>query len=251
MKAKGIFLSTALPAVFFMAAVAANAEIYIKQTRHTDPFTVMGQTQPEKNETIVTWLAKDRARIDTGEETSVIVIPAENIMRTLKHEDMTYMETPLDSQNVFGAIPEGKQSEEAKKALEMAGEIAKGFMQSIEVKVTETGETKRIKNWNCRKYLVEMSMPLGKSRSTTWATEDIHVNQQLYRMASNAGMAAQQGFQKIIKEMQKIKGVIVYQETKGEAMGSEVRTVEEVVELSEKPAPAGAFGVPRGYKNIR
>jgi hypothetical protein len=118
----------------------------------------------------------------------------------------------------------------------------------MEAKITETAETKRIKNWNCRKYLIEVSMPIGKSRSEAWATEEIRIDPQLYWTASNARIASQQGFEKIIEEMKKVKGMIVYQETNAEAMGSTVRTVEEVVEVSEKAAPAGSFDIPKGYK---
>jgi len=248
MKGKRVFSAAALAVVLFAASVAANAEVCIKQTRHTDPFTVMGQAQPEKNETVVTWLAKDKARTDMGEETSIIVFPGKKVMFMLNHENLTFMEMPLDSQDMFGGMMQGEKSEEAKKAMEMAKQMAQGFAQSMEAKVTETGETKKIRGWNCRKYIVEISMAMGKSRSEAWATEDIKIDPRLYWMASNAMMAAQQGFQKVIQEMQKVKGMIVYQETKSEAMGSEVRMVEEVVEVSEKSAPAGAFDVPAGYK---
>jgi len=248
MRRKRIFTTFAVSAVFFATALVANAEVYIKQTRHTDPLTVMGQTQPAKDETVVTWLGKDRARIDMNEETSTIVIPSKKIMYMLNHEDLTYTEMPLSGQDMFAGMPQGEQSEEAKEALEMAKSFAKGFMQSMEAKVTETAETKKIRNWNCRKYLIEMSMPIGKSKSEAWATEGIKIDPQLYWVASNAGIASQQGFEKIIEEMKKVKGIIVYQETKAEAMGATVRTVEEVVEVSEKPAPAGSFDVPKGYK---
>lgn len=248
MKAKTFFSAAALSAALLASVVAANAEVYIKQTRHTDPFTVMGQAQPEKNETVVTWLAKDMARTDMGEETSIIVIPGKKLMFMLNHENLTYMEMPLDAQDMIGALAQGEQSEEAKKALEMAKQMAQGFAQSMEAKVTATSETKKIKSWSCRKYLIEISMPMGKSTSEAWATEDIKIDPRLYWMASNAMMAAQQGFEKVVQEMQKVKGMIVYQETKSQAIGSEVRMVEEVVEVSERTAPAGAFEVPRGYK---
>jgi hypothetical protein len=42
--------------------------------------------------------------------------------------------------------------------------------------------------------------------------------------------------------------MIVYQETKSEAMGATMRMVEEVVEMGEKAAPAGAWDIPKGYK---
>ena len=123
------------------------------------------------------------------------------------------------------------------------------MMGSIEAKVTPTSETKKIKNWNTRKYLIEMSMGrMMKADIEAWATEDIKIDPRLYYMAANAMMAGMGGLDTIIKEMQKVKGMIVYQETKSEAMGATMRMVEEVVEVAEKAAPAGAWDIPKGYK---
>jgi hypothetical protein len=251
LKDKRIFLYGLIAAVLLAGAVAANAEVYIKQNRHTDAYSVMGQSQLEKNEITITWLAKDKARTDMGEESSIIVLPEKKIMLMINHENMTYTELPLDSQDMMGAMMGGEQSEEAKKAMEMAKKMAGAFMQSIEAKVTETGETKKIKDWNCRKYIIEVSMAMGKVKSEAWATEDVKIDPRLYFMAANAMMATQQGFENLIKEMQKIKGMIVYQESTSEVMGSEIKMVEEVVEISEKAAPAGAYDVPAGYKKAK
>ena len=251
MKGKKFFLPALLSVILLAGAVAADAEIYIKQNRRTDAYSVMGQSQLEKNEITITWLANDKARTDIGEETSIIVLAEKKIMIMINHEDMTYMEMPLTGGDMFGAMLQGEQSEEAKKAMEMAKKMAQGMMASMEAKVMETGETKKIKDWNCRKYLIEVSMAMGKVKSEAWATEDVKIDPRLYFMAANAMMATQQGFENLLKEMQKVKGMIVYQESTSEVMGSEVKMVEEVVEISEKSAPAGAFDVPSGYKKAK
>lgn len=248
MNGKAIRTTAAAAVVLLLASSALRAEIYIKQTRKTDPFTVMGQTQPEKVETIVTWLGKDRIRVDTGEETSIIVLADKKIMYMINHEEMTYAEMPVGG-DLFGAMAGEAGGEEAKKGMEMAKQMAQAMMGSMQAKVTPTDETKKIKNWTARKYLIEMSMgSMMKANSEAWATEDIKVDPRLYYMAANAMMASMGGLDKIIQEMQKVKGMIVYQETKSEAMGATMRMVEELVEMDEKAAPAGAYDIPKGYK---
>ena len=242
-------MGTALAvALLLFAGAALHAEIYIKQTRKTDPFTVMGQTQPEKVETLVSWYGKDRVRVDTSEETSIIVLGDKKVMYMINHAEMTYGEIPVGA-DLFGAIAGEAGGEEAKKGMEMAKQMAQSMMGSIQVKVTPTAETKKIKNWNARKYLIEMSMgSMMKANSEAWATEDVKVDPRLYYMAANAMMAGMGGLDTMIKEMQKVKGMIVYQETKSEAMGAAMRMVEEIVEVGEKAAPAGTFDIPKGYK---
>jgi hypothetical protein len=232
-------------------AAASGADLYIKQTRHTDAYTVMGQSQPEKNETVVIWLGEARSRTDMGEETSILVFPEKKMLVLLNHDNLTYVEMPMNAGGMLAAAAGEEESEEAKRAMEMARGLARGVMQSIEAKVTETGETKSIKNWACRKYLIEISMPMGKSVSEAWATEDIPFDPRLYWTAANAMMAAQQGFEKMFEELKKVKGMIVYQESKSEAMGAEVKTVERIVEISKKTAPAGTFEVPSEYKKLK
>ena len=248
MNGKRIRLTGALVVALLLTGAALNAEIYIKQTRKTDPFTVMGQTQPEKVETLVSWYGKDRVRVDTGEETSIIVLGDKKVMYMINHAEMTYGEIPVGA-DLFGAIAGEAGGEEAKKGMEMAKQMAQSMMGSIQVKVTPTAETKKIKNWNARKYLIEMSMgSMMKANSEAWATEDVKVDPRLYYMAANAMMAGMGGLDTIIKEMQKVKGMVVYQETKSEAMGATMRMVEETVEVGEKSAPAGTFDIPKGYK---
>jgi hypothetical protein len=247
MNGKRIRLAGALVVALLFTGAALNAEIYIKQTRKTDAFTVMGQTQPEKVETLVSWYGKDRVRVDTGEEMTILVLGDKKAMYMINHGEKTYAEMPVGG-DLFGAmIGEGK--EEDKEAREMMKTMAKSMMGGMEAKVTPTNETKKIKDWNCRKYLIEISLgSMMKANSEAWATEDIKVDPRLYYMAANAMMASMGGLDKIIQEMQKVKGMIVYQETTSEGMGAQMRIVEEVVELAEKAAPAGAYEVPKGYK---
>lgn len=243
---KAVGLSFLLVFLFISFSVSLQADIYIKQVRKTDPFTIMGQTQPEKIETTSAWYGNNRIRLDTAEGATFIVLGDKNIVYIINHQDKVYAEAAIDGDVIGAMIGEGE--EEDQEAREMMKMMAESFMDSIKAKVTATGETQKIKNWNARKYLLEMDMgQMGKSVAEIWATEDIKIPARLYHLAATAMLSQQPGMEKLMEEMKKIKGVVILQETTGEIMGAKIRTVEEVVELAEKAPPAGLYEVPKEY----
>ena len=231
-------------------SAAAHADLYMKQNRHTDAFTVMGQTQPEKSETVVYWFTSDRVRMDTGESQTTIVLFDKKVMYVLDHVNKRYKEIPVDWQKAIEAAAGEKGDAESAKAREEYQKTAESFMKRIEVKVKDTGETQTIRDWDCRRYVVDLTMTAGKSQSEIWATESIKIDPKAYWTASNTLLAAQPGFEKILDEMLKVKGVVVRNVTTAMVMETRVKSTEELVEIAEKPAPAGAFELPKDYKKI-
>ena len=134
----------------FFSAPLIQADTFIQAKRHTDSFTMMGQTQPAKDEVTTTWVGKDRCRTDTGEGQSVIVRLDQSKMYVLDHTKKTYspIDLPFDWSKLIP--PEAKQMTEQ-------------WMQMFKMTatVTDTGETKKIKGWNCRKYLVNLKGMIG------------------------------------------------------------------------------------------
>ncbi|HYA48909.1 MAG TPA: hypothetical protein VEG35_04335, partial [Burkholderiales bacterium] len=183
----------------------ARADVYMKQKMHTGAFTVMGQTQPEKDEAVVFWLGEGKARTDHERGTSTIFLADKGIIYVIDHNKKTYMEMPLDMNKAVDEAMAG-QGEQGRKIAEMMKGMGKGMMGSMSVTVTATGETKKIASWNCRKYLIDMKMSMGETASEAWATEDIKIDPKLYFTAANAMMASMPGFQDMVKEMQKVKG---------------------------------------------
>jgi hypothetical protein len=250
-------LAAAALVFFVFATVQARADIYMKQKVHTDELKVMGQTQPAKDEISVIWLGENLARMDQGAATSSILLGEKKVLYMLDHNKKTYAEMPMDLDKMFdeaagaGAGDDPEMAEAKKKMPAFMKNMMKGVMGSMSAKVTETGETKKIGSWNCRKYLIEMDMGMVKSQAEAWATEDLKIDYSLYFTSANAMMASQPGFDKIVKEMQKVKGVIVYQIAKANAMGSDVTSTTELLECSEKSAPAGNYDIPAGYKKVK
>ena len=229
--------------------LALQADVYIKQKNHTDGFSMMGQSQPPRDDIFVTWMSKDKARMDHGEETTIIIRMDKKMMYMINHAEKKYSEMPIDSKGdifssaIAGSDLSGEEQAQAKKMME-------GFskMMKPKVSVKDTGETKKIGNWNCKKYIMTMSMMGTTTKFDTWASEDIKIDYELYRNLTFSVMGQTPGIEDMMKEMEKIKGVVVLQEGTMSMMGTNVKSTNELLEVSEKSAPGGTYEVPGGYK---
>jgi hypothetical protein len=150
----------------FIMPLALQADVYIKQKNHTDEMKIMGQTQPASDEIFVTWMGKDKARLDHGEDTSTIVRLDKKMIYLINHAEMKYGEMPFnETSDILTAAVSGADLSDEEKA--EAQKMMKGFASMMQPKVTvkETGETQKIKNWNCKKYIMTMEMMVTKSTS--------------------------------------------------------------------------------------
>lgn len=231
-------------------AAPARADFYMKQKIHTGAFSVMGQSQPEKNEVMVFWMGADKYRTDNeSSNSSILLLPDKKTMYMIDHGKKQYQEMPLDFGKMLGEAA-GEEGGEEGQAQAMA--MMQGMMGGMKATVTETGETKTIGSWNCRKYLIEMEMGMmGKMKAETWATEDLKIDYTKAFTMANAMMAGMPGFEKILAEMKRIKGVVVLQEATMNVMGAEVKSTTELLEAGEKSAPAGHYDLPAGYKKVK
>lgn len=226
----------------------SHAEVMIKQKVHTDSFEVMGQKQPARDEMNVIWLGQGMARMDQADTSSWIFFADKKSHIELNHSNKTYMEIPVaEGEDPMSKAMKGKTNpaDESKMA-----DMMKALMK-VEVKVTPTDETKKIGDWNCRKYLVETRMGMGTSTSETWATEDIKADYELFNTISKAFMSTMPGYQDILNEMKKIEGFVVYTSGTADMMGSQMKTTTEMVEYKDEPAPKGIFEIPADYKMVQ
>ena len=239
--------------VIFVFSSLVQADVYIKEKKHTDAYQVMGQTMPAKDEIIITWMTQDKARINEGKNTSMIIRLDKNAMYIIDHTRKTYEEMPIGNMHKILRDAIAKQASEEKEAEEMA-EFMKGFtsaMTQMEATVTDTGERKKIKGWNCQKYILKMKMPMGISTSEIWATKDIKIDYEKYRKISTALISKQPGFKSILKEIEKIKGFQVLNISSSRSMGANIKITHELLEIKEKSAPSGIYEIPRGYVKVR
>jgi hypothetical protein len=244
-----ITLGLILFATCAVAPFVLQADVYIKQRNHTDGFSMMGQSQPAKDDVFVTWMGKNMARLDQGEDTSIIILLDKNVMYMVNHAEMSYTEMAIGGKSdiLTSAISGSDMSDEEQA---QAKKMMQGFSQMMKpsVSVTETGENQKIKGWNCKKYNLTMTIMGMTSNAETWATEDIKIDYELYRNLTMSLMGQMSGIEDMLKEMEKIKGIIVLQESTMSMMGADVKSSQELMEVSDKPAPAGTYMVPAGYK---
>ncbi len=229
--------------------LAVRADVYIKQKNHTDGFQVMGQSQPAKDDIFVTWMSSDKARLDHGESTSIIVRLDKNVMYMINHDEMKYAEFPIGgTEDILSSALSGSGLSDEEKAQAQKMMRGLGQMMKPTVTVTETGETQKIKNWNCKKYNMKMTMMGTTSNQEIWATEDIKIDYELYRTLGFSMMAQTPGAEDMLKEMKKIKGLTVMSTGSTSVMGTDVKSSQELIEYSEKSAPSGTYEIPQGYK---
>lgn len=243
-------LSLAAVGVLVFAAAQARADVFMKQKMHTDAMQIMGRSQPAKDSAMTIWLTENKVRMDNDDGTSSLLFADQKVLYMIDNNKKQYAEMPLDFDKMMQEAA-GENPKAAEAMAHMPG-FMKNMMQGMSAKVTETNEVKTIGNWKCRKYLVEMNLGMaGTTNAESWATEDIKLDYAKVFTAANAMMAAMPGFDKIIQEMKKIKGVVVYQTGKTSVMGAEVGTTTELVEAGDKAAPAGTYDLPAGYKKVK
>jgi hypothetical protein len=192
------------------------------------------------------WMTENKIRSDDENQSSILRLD-KNIIIFLDHKKKTYTEVPMD---IAKAVGDDMSSED----LAQLQKMMKGMMK-LSISVTATGEKKKIKNWNCRKYIQTITAAMGPVTSEIWATEDIKIDYDLYARFSAALMAQQPGLREvmddIIKEMKKIRGVGVLSTTTMNMMGKSMKSSTELLEAKEGKAPAGIFEIPSEYKKAK
>ncbi|HSA97038.1 MAG TPA: hypothetical protein VLJ16_13370 [Acidobacteriota bacterium] len=238
---KALILASAVTLLF--SASPARADLFLRERARTETIQPSGPSGTDKDQTRVIWIRANRVRMDQDDGTSSIFFVDRNVLCTIDHDKKQYREIPLNFKISF----EGPPGRAPKKA----GAKAPGFM-NMSAKVTETDETGKIGAWNCRMYAVEMTMGVvGTITSEYWATEDIPLDPTTAFVATNVMWAAVPGFENVARELKKIRGLVVFQVSTTKSLRGVSRTTRELLECAEKPAPAGIYDLPAGYKKVK
>jgi hypothetical protein len=233
----------AVTAILFLS-IQSWADNYLKIRHVNEAYEIMGQKQPATEEIVETWLSGDKARMDTGSSTSVILLGDKQVIYMLDHSKKTYSEVPM---NLTQAVTEMMGNQNLNQEMTQMMTQMMGTMMKIKANVVDTGATKTVNDWNCRVYEMTLEMPMGNTVSEICATEDIGVDMSLYHKVGHAMMAGQPGFEEMIREMEKIKGVSVLTTSKASVMGAAIVSREELLEHKKMAAPAGSFDIPADY----
>ncbi len=235
------FFGTCCLMVAALPLVLRAGDIFMREKMHSEPQGAMGLVRPAKDEVHTVWIAKDKARND-GTEQSTILRLDKNVIYVLDSKKKTVLEIPLiDEKGSVTHIGENQQ-----KAAPTIRGVERETIR-FRVAVAPTREKKKIGDWNCAKYVRSVETGLATAKYQLWATEDLvfdHATVSQYHsamMAANPQSGLNQHIRELMKEMSKVKGIIVY--TAGIGGGD----YTELLEIREGTAPSGIFEPPAGY----
>jgi len=214
------------------ASLSLSADIYVKTITHRQASSSMDITIPEQTTVAEQWISGKKIAMGSEPITYIIDI-ARNSAIFLIPALKTYIETtlPIDMIKLMPAE---------------IGNMAASLQYTATVK--PSGETKKIREWNCVGYDVVVSMRGSAFAMKIWATTDVPFDLTNYQEMLGAVQKAQMFVgEATVKEFAKIKGIQVATETTREINGIQIRMTTEVVEISQKDAPRGIFDVPAGY----
>jgi len=211
-----------------------TADVYIKQKIHTDAINMMGQNQPAVDDFSEIWYTGNKMAMHSP-GMSIIVDMDKKVLIMVNMEGKSYVEMaiPVDFSKY---IPD-----------EMA-QMAQ-MMLNTSVTVQPTGETMTINNWKCEGYDVDMDMMMFQMKTKVWASKDVPFDwKKLMNQYMEMSKVTLRLNDESLQEMAKIDGYQIKSETTMNMMGSDINSYQEVVEISQKAAPAGTYSVPEGFK---
>jgi hypothetical protein len=218
-----------------VAAGIAGADTKIVQQTHQDAFSMMGRTQPAKDEEQVTWIAGDRMRVDQGASSMVVRLDLKK-MFFLDHTNKTSsaVDLPLDLKQYLPP--------------QMGEQMLQ--MMKFDVTVTPRDETRTIGEWRTTRYDVAMKSAMMTVESVFWVSSDIDIDFTLYHELYQQILAAQPGMANLGEELAKIDGFTVVQEgvMKMSMMGdTTIGMSTTTTSVEEMSPPAGLYDPPSDY----
>ncbi len=111
-----------------------------------------------------------------------------------------------------------------------------------DVKVTKTGETAKILNYTCTKYIAESTVQGRKVQQLFWTTKDIKGLDMKSLAQQQAGNKNQHAL-----FYSKIEGVPLKMEMKQ----PEMSMIMEATEIKKQSLPASDFAIPAGFKEVK
>ncbi len=220
--------------ILAVSSLAAAADVYVKSSSHTDPISVMGQNQPARDTVTEQWIGDGQIATITPSNT-VLIDLNKNVMRIVNTKAKTYVEAtlPLDYSKLLPAP---------------MGSMLQGMKTTATV--TATGNKKTYGTRSCDEYTVNLNMMSMPMTMKVYASTDVPFDYQKYLEKVQTSLLKSQMMgidDDSIKELSKIKGYWIAQELNGDLMGAKIRQTTEVIEIANKPAPAGIYDLPAGY----
>jgi hypothetical protein len=224
-----------LTLAILLAAGLAGADQRIVQNHKQDAFTMMGQTQPAVDEQHVSWIGDRKLRMDQGSTSTIVAVDA-NKMYVIDHDAKSYTEIdlPVDLEKV---LPPG-----------MAEQMM--AMLNFQITVTPSAETKKIGEWNAKRYDLKLTSAMMTVDSVLWASTETPVDHAGYHDLYANIVSLQPGMSGMVDQLRRVEGFVVAQEAKMtmQMMGdTSIGSSDVVVSIEQVEAPAGTYAPPAGY----
>lgn len=219
--------------VLAFASPVFAADVLVRIKTHRDPISAGGQSQPASDAVTEQWYGPGKTAQTNG-DTAFVVNLDRNAAYIINHRDKSYvpMTLPMD---IVKILPP-----------EVAQMASQNQMSAV---VTATPETRTIGAWPCTGYDVALTVIGMPMTMRVWASTAVPA--ALLESAAKVTPLFLQGQMRLtpesITEFSKIKGFQVATEVNADLGGARMRTTTEVIEIVEKPAPAGIFEPPAGY----
>jgi hypothetical protein len=208
--------------------------------------TALG-VRPETHEATQYWTANSMVT-DSPDDRVIVDLGAETMTVADKHKKTYFTQTFAQMRQQAEAMKAAMQKRMENmppQAREMMDKMGMGPEAAVSVK--PTGKSEKIAGYEAKEYAIEG----GPMTASVWATD---------ALTSPAGEKAQEAMRKMMAGVPGSKFAQAIGEVKGVPLRTTVRsaaggtqgfgTTTEVVEVSEKTAPAEVMQVPAGFKKV-
>lgn len=240
---RNLILAALLAALLIPAVVSADS--YMKTVTETEAMQIGAQTRPARTDTTELWVSPTRAAATIGANQKILLDTEAGKYYFLIPSQKMYAELPADMLGTMVDSIAGPDKARADSIRQMMADR----MGEIGYTVEATDSTRKIGDYNTRKFNVLMTMPMGgKVTAETWVTKDVKVNWEMYRAVMMQTLAFMPNADKIFQEARKLEGLSVETRVTTEMMGMSMKSLSRLVEYDDdRKPPAGTYEIPEGY----
>ena len=247
-------------ALLFLAVIPASADIYLVQKEHKSQ--KYGEEDAKVSDMVIrTWVTEGKLRQDYGEPATFVHItrldrrPGELISYLINLGTGPFGRTYWTFCHPRSSVPPRVTSDDQDNG--SAGrkdtEPASPTDSRKALTITDTGETKLINNFWCKKYVVKETLTSTELSSEIWVTTDILSKLEQYRLGwglridrSDSKLNFREAGSGVSGDMASIKGfpVLIIEIEHNKYVHYERRL--ELLEFKEAPLPPSQFELPEG-----
>jgi hypothetical protein len=210
--------------------------LYLREIVHSDSYIFWKMTESEILDETETWIG-DRTAARIEKDRTFIVDLIKNTFTLVNHREESYIEAPLPLEMLSLLSGDMRTEYEAKR---------------VSAVVRRTRRTKTILHKKCKEYRLMYWDMRGKAKSNQrnirlWATTEVHSDLDAYGELLESLRRFHNRDETARRELDKIEGLQLRNETGYNTFFVKRKIVEEAVELSEREIPEDIFSLPDDY----